>query len=364
MKTKRRFLALAFVLSTLNLQLSTSVYAATTIDPASKYAYGANMGWMDWTGDTAHGAVMGEYVCSGYIYAANVGWINFGSGSPANGIQYQNNSASDFGVNLDGLGSLSGYAWGANIGWITFEQTYGAPKINMITGQMSGYVWSANCGWISLSNAFAYVQTDRIEQGALAPNGLPIAWLLSNFGTTSVNANADPTAKGVTIAQDYLDGTDPNNANSIFRITAESFSSGGTSAALTWNSVATRYYYILKATGLSTPVWTDSGLGLIPPAGLATVASFSDTAATKRFYRVEAVRPLVAVQTPGAPLLTITYVSNQAIISWSPSVTGWTLQTNVNLATGAWGNYLGPIVNNSVTNASLTGKLFFRLSNP
>lgn len=59
---------------------------------------------------------------------------------------------------------------------------------------------------------------------------------------------------------------------------------------------------------------------------------------------------LYAVQTPGAPRLTITYVNNQAIISWPSSVTGWTLQTNNNLAGGAWDNYSGPIVNNTVTN--------------
>ena len=41
---------------------------------------------------------------------------------------------------------------------------------------------------------------------------------------------------------------------------------------------------------------------------------------------------LYAVQTLDAPLLTITYSGNQAIVSWSPSVTGWTLQTNNNLA--------------------------------
>ena len=70
---------------------------------------------------------------------------------------------------------------------------------------------------------------------------------------------------------------------------------------------------------------------------------------------------LYAVQTPGAPLLTITYIGNQAIVSWSPSVTGWTLQTNANLATPAWGNYLGTIVNNSVTNSPPKGNLFFRL---
>jgi hypothetical protein len=292
MKNQRRFLALAFLLSTLNAQLSTSVYAATTIDAANKYAYGANIGWMDWTGDNTHGAVIGAYVCSGYIYSANVGWINLGSGSPANGIQYQNNSATDFGVNQDGLGNLRGYAYGANIGWINFENT-GAPTINMITGQMSGYVWSANCGWISLSNAVAYVQTDTISPGALAPNGLPIAWLLSNFGTTNVNAYADPTGKGMTIGQDYLAGTDPNNVNSVLRITAGSFSSGGTSATLTWNSVATRFYYLQKTSDLTTPVWTDSGLGLVSPsAGSTTTAGFTDTNAPARFYRVEAVRPL------------------------------------------------------------------------
>jgi hypothetical protein len=70
------------------------------------------------------------------------------------------------------------------------------------------------------------------------------------------------------------------------------------------------------------------------------------------------------VQTPGAPLLTITYVGNQAIVSWSPSVTGWTLQTNSNLATPSWGNYSGAVVNNSVTNSPPKGNLFFRLSNP
>jgi hypothetical protein len=73
---------------------------------------------------------------------------------------------------------------------------------------------------------------------------------------------------------------------------------------------------------------------------------------------------LYAVQTPGAPLLTITYAGNQAIVSWSPSATGWTLQTNSNLATGTWGNYLGPVVNNSATVTSKVGNLFFRLTQP
>src|SRR5882757_3837098 len=76
--------------------------AATTINTVNKFAYGANLGWMDWRGDTNNGAVIGEYVCSGYVWSANVGWIHLGSGAPANGIRYQNNSATDYGVNHDG----------------------------------------------------------------------------------------------------------------------------------------------------------------------------------------------------------------------------------------------------------------------
>jgi hypothetical protein len=265
--------------------------AASTIDPANHYAYGANLGWLDWRGDTNNGAVIGQYVCSGYIYSANVGWINLGSGSPANQIQYQNNSGSDFGVNSDGLGNLRGYAYGANIGWINFENT-GAPKVDLASGNLSGYVWSANCGWISLSNTVAHVQTDTIAAGALDVNGLPIAWELQNFGTTGVDPNGDPDHDGMSNLQEYLAGTNPNDANSNLKITAYAFASGGVNASLTWNSVTTRYYYLQESLNLSTNVWKDSGLGLIASSGSSTSGSFADTNAPVRFYRVQAVRPL------------------------------------------------------------------------
>ncbi|MBI1840207.1 MAG: hypothetical protein HYR88_05075 [Verrucomicrobia bacterium] len=129
-----------------------SLQAATTIDGAQPYAYGANIGWIDWRGDGAHGAVLASGVCSGFIYSANVGWISLGSGAPLNGTQYQNNSATDYGVNIDAAGNLSGSAYGANIGWIQFEPK-GSPQVNLATGDLSGYAYSANCGWISLGSA-------------------------------------------------------------------------------------------------------------------------------------------------------------------------------------------------------------------
>lgn len=62
-----------------------------------------------------------------------------------------------------------------------------------------------------------------------------------------------------------------------------------------------------------------------------------------------------------APILAATHLGNSVIISWSPSMTGWTLQTNGNLGSTNWVNYSGPISNNSVTNPATAGNLFFRL---
>lgn len=266
--------------------------ATTTIDAANKYAYGANVGWMDFRGDATNGAVIGEYVCSGYLYSANVGWVSFGNGSPANHIRYQNNTANDFGVNQDGLGNLRGYAYGANIGWINFEAT-GAPKVDLVTGKMSGSAWSANVGWISLSNAVAFVQTGTISPGQLDSNGLPFAWEYQNFGTSGINPNADPDHDGMSNLEEYLAGTDPNNAADYLKITSIA-TTNGVNVALTWTSHPTRQYFIQKSSGLiPQPAWSDSGAGLIiPSAGTTSSRAISDTDAPDRFYRVMAVKPL------------------------------------------------------------------------
>jgi hypothetical protein len=285
MKTQLKLAATLLLLSTLHAPRSTAL-AATTIDPTNRYAYGANLGWMDCAADTNNGAVIGEYVCSGYIYSANVGWINLGSGSPTNGIYYQNLSANDFGVNQDGLGNLRGYAYGANIGWLNFEAT-GAPKVDLYTGNLSGNVWSANCGWISLSNSAALVQSDSIQKGALAPNGLPIAWLLQNFATTNVNPNADPDGDHQSNLQEYLAGTDPNNAASVLKITAISRSPGNT--VLDWNSVSSRFYAIQTNSSLGSGTFSNFVSQNLPGWNHS---SFLDAASTNRFYRIRAYRPL------------------------------------------------------------------------
>ena len=193
-------------------------------------------------------------------------------------------------MNHDGLGNLRGYAWGANVGWIAFEDN-GAPKLDLLTGKFSGYVYSANCGWISLSNAVAFVQTDSLDHGALAPDGLPIAWLLANFGTTNVNANADPDGDGQSNQQEYLAGTNPNDAGDYLHITGVQRGDVGDPhyVILTWTSQPTRFYAIQGRSSLDASTsWGD--LYSLPWPGINNVGF--DSTAGQNFYRIRATRPL------------------------------------------------------------------------
>lgn len=84
--------------------------AESTINSTNSYAWGANLGWINWKPSANDGVVIGEFICSGWIWTANAGWINVGNGFPINRIQYQNNSATDFGINY-GVDPLQpGYA--------------------------------------------------------------------------------------------------------------------------------------------------------------------------------------------------------------------------------------------------------------
>lgn len=269
--------------------MAMSAAAQTTINTSNKYSYAANLGWMDWRGDGTNGAVVSAYVCSGSIYSANVGWINLGSGAPANGIQYQNNSATDFGVNLSNTGKLRGFAYGANIGWINFENL-GDPHINLLNGKFGGSVFSANCGWISLSTLFSYVQTDTMQPGVDTDgDGLPDAWELTQYGNLAGGAGADTDGDGQNSLEEYLAGTNPNNPASVLAITSHT-TSGGTLTTLTWRSEPNRNYFIEQSMDLNS--WLDSGLGNIPPAGPTTTEAFTHPYSSKRFFRVRAVNPL------------------------------------------------------------------------
>jgi hypothetical protein len=76
---------------------------------------------------------------------------------------------------------------------------------------------------------------------------------------------------------------------------------------------------------------------------------------------------IAAVQTPGAPLLSIIHYGNNVIVSWPSPSTGFALQQNSNLTnTAGWATFGGTVNENgtikSTTISQPTGNLFFRLA--
>lgn len=269
-------------------------FADTTIDPAHPNAYGANIGWINAQGDITNGAVLGQSYCTGYLYSANCGWIGLGNG-PTNGWEYSNEAADDWGVNHNGSGELTGYAYGANIGWIAFEQTYGQPKVDLLTGNLSGYIWGANVGWISLSNAQAYVRTTKLDAGPdTDADGIPDYWEMKQAGdlATLSGAGHDEDDDGAPDADEYSSDTDPMDDASSLEVTAFEHLDG--TNQVTWTIEPTRFYKLEQASSLTNDAdWADSGYGQMSPELADTMTrDLADAAQTSQFFRARAIVPL------------------------------------------------------------------------
>lgn len=279
------------------------VSATSTINEPEKYSYGANIGWMNWRPSLIDGVEIDEYVVSGYIYGANVGWINLGDGTPTNNIQYSNASATDFGINyqidpmLPGKAILRGYAYGANIGWINFE-SIGNPRIRFSDGRLEGYAYSANCGWVNLGDGTFAVKTDFVANGLdTDTDGLADAFEFLYLGGLGGNPNVDTDGDGMTNLEEYLNGTLPNARTSGLRITAFSTDSAGANSLLTWTSTPSRLYTIETNIDLLNAIgWVvnpDFGVEFAPDVGATTTRNpLTESAGSKRFWRVLAIRPL------------------------------------------------------------------------
>ena len=267
----------------------------SNINADNAYAWSANTGWLNWRANMLNGVEVGQFICSGYIYGANVGWINVGSGLPANGIQYQNISATDFGINVNPDGRLRGLAYGANVGWISFE-SLGDPKLDLGSGKLSGFAYGANIGWINLGNSTFAVVVDSIFSGADTDgDGIPDAWELMYAGNLSkLTATGDADGDGATDLEEYLADTNPLDPTDSLEIVGMTLSADHSQATVSWKSKPTRLYQIERRPDLSpNAAWVDVGLGLQSPDANASVTTRTVSAGGSRnFYEIRAVRPL------------------------------------------------------------------------
>jgi hypothetical protein len=182
--------------------LAAAVSAATNIDNAHKFAWGENIGWLNWRDANAgsQGVQVSSTFLQGFVWAENVGWINTGNG----GAPYANTDGSNFGVNIGGGGFLNGFAWGENIGWINFNtQPFVGPDVgarfDSAAGRFRGYAWGENVGWINLDDGthfVATVPTCCLGNADKSPGGVSFADItavLANFGAP---ANPDGSTLG------------------------------------------------------------------------------------------------------------------------------------------------------------------------
>ncbi len=113
-------------------------------------------------------------------------------------------------------------------------------------------------------------------------------WSQRLFGTL-VSQTADADGDGQTNYQEYLAGTDPTNATSIFRATSITPSGAGT-LTITWQSIAAKSYVVERSVNLQS--WTIIS-GNVTATGPQT--SFTDSTfpadQPNVFYRVQTAAP-------------------------------------------------------------------------
>lgn len=285
---KYRTICVAALLGGLSVQTGLS---ATSINIDNAFAYGANIGWLNLRGDGTGGAELGLFYSTGYVWSPNVGWIRLGSGTPANGWAYANDSENDWGVNHDGDGNLTGYAYGANIGWLNFGhgETGYEPQVDFQTGALSGYIWGANVGWISLSNSQAFAQTDHLAPGPDGTvAGVPSAW--EAMMGTNLDGMSDDEVRLY-----YTWGSNPTTPNGARITWIEEGTIGGSNAVqVTWGTRASRQYQLeMTPDLLDDEAWEDAGFGVMNGVNGAILRSIPYADTTNRFFRVRPHVPLV-----------------------------------------------------------------------
>ncbi len=164
--------------------------AAGNIDATNKWAWGTNVGWINFAPDNDYGGVTvySDHL-EGDAWGENIGWIRF---------KGMAQDKTPYGVNNDGVGNLSGYAWGTNVGWINFAPVPGGVWANPVTGDFEGYAWGENIGWIKFNgtatNATAYKTNTTWHGDLTATYQNNIAAIITTHRTAAASSG------GLTIA--------------------------------------------------------------------------------------------------------------------------------------------------------------------
>ncbi|MFA5317963.1 MAG: hypothetical protein WC323_00595 [Patescibacteria group bacterium] len=188
----------------------------------------------------------GEGKLSGQVWSEQAGYIKFA----ADGSDYSNDSAANYGVKIDSSGVFSGYAWGEKIGWISFSGSCDTGAADACDGGTYGVTTT----WRPNLPPDAPVLESPANESAINDNTplLSASYSDSDDGDTGktyyrIAASAENCLAGTIIISGASSETLTNNATTIWTPP----SSIGTSG--------TYYWCAQNNDGQDTSDWTSMG---------------------------------------------------------------------------------------------------------
>ncbi|MDF7799279.1 DNRLRE domain-containing protein [Pontiellaceae bacterium B1224] len=127
-------------------------------------------------------------------------------------------------------------------------------------------LWSMN--WVDTDSSNG-VDTLRVTYSSpfYTTNGTPYSWLqqyypeLSSAEEFQLADNSDTDADGLLTREEYIAGTIPTNAASVFTMNAPSIA--GSTMTLSWSSVAGKRYGVVESADINAPGWNTIASGIV-----------------------------------------------------------------------------------------------------
>ena len=180
------------------------------------------------------------------------------------------------------------YQWQESVDGVTFASlaviVATLPASATVAGRYYRAIITPNDG---IADGAPFVTTSIFVPADSDGDGLNDDWELANFGSMNSPHGGpldDPDGDGATNAREFVAGTNPNDAASVFRITTITPAPGG--LILEFNSVTGRIYRVEWNDALTTNGWMTL-TNHVPGAAGTTQILAPGLAQPFRFFRVE-----------------------------------------------------------------------------
>jgi predicted Zn-dependent protease len=225
----------------------------------------------------------GSYSWAGLPAAMTVGQSNYTIGVASSNLP---TSGATFAITGDGLtlGAPSYFAnaFGYGLNFISMSISIASnatPGLRTFTVQQGTNIAYAN-GFLKIRPAILDYNFDGLDD-VFQRTYFPV------FTATNAAPTADPDGDGMNNLAEYIAGTNPTNAASVFKLLSPTNSHSGT--AVRWLSVAGRNYQVFSRTNLASGSWQSNGTAVV---AAGTNAQYLDLGGTNgvRFYRVQVLQ--------------------------------------------------------------------------